>query len=132
MDEPCAEKLGGVDAPAVRPRAEEVASSDPGCVADDGLFELVPITGRRDFGTKVLTTFRHSPISDEDLRNLGFERAEAVPGARFNLSVRPADDKVPAAQADGEEIPSGDRYQIQVLPRCLRVVVPREEITGDV
>ena len=35
MDEPCAEKLGGVDAPAVRPRAEEVASSDPERLAEE-------------------------------------------------------------------------------------------------
>jgi diacylglycerol kinase family enzyme len=105
---------------------------DPGCEADDGLFELVPITGRRDFGTKAITAFRHSPITDDDLRNLGFERAEAVPGARFELVVRAGDAAPPAAQADGEEIPAGDRYQIAVVPRGLRVIVPREEVTGDV
>jgi hypothetical protein len=106
---------------------------EPGTEADDGLFELVPITGRRDFTTKALTTFRHSPVSDDDLRNLGFDRAAALPGARFSLRVRADDGQpTPAAQADGEEIPAGDRYQIDVMPRCLRLIVPREEITGAV
>jgi hypothetical protein len=55
-----------------------------------------------------------------------------VPGARFELVVRAGDAAPPAAQADGEEIPAGDRYQIAVVPRGLRVIVPREEVTGDV
>jgi len=101
------------------------------CASDDGLFELIPITGRRDFTTKALTTFRHSPISEDDLRNLGFERAGAVPGARFELVVR-STDGAPAAQGDGEELPAGHRYLIEALPRCLRLVVPREEVSGDV
>jgi len=95
--------------------------------------DIVLETPRGRFTTKVLTTFRHSPISDEDLRNLGFERAAASPGARFQLVVRPDDGKPPpAAQADGEEIPSGDRYVIDVMPRCLRLIVPREEVTSAV
>ena len=104
---------------------------DPSCDHDDGLFELVPITGRRDFTTKALTTLRFSPVSEDDLRNLGFERAEAVQGAKFQLNVRPKEGGVPKAQADGEEIPEGDRYEIEVMPRWLRVVVPREEVSGQ-
>jgi hypothetical protein len=36
--------------------------------------------------------------------------------------------QLPAAQIDGEEIPAGDRYRIEVVPRALRLIVPREHV----
>ena len=98
---------------------------DPAAEADDGLFELIPITGRRDFTSKLVTAFRHNPLGPDDLRALGLEAADPVPGASFTLTVR-ADGEPPAAQVDGEEIPAGQRYQIDVLARALRLIVPRE------
>jgi hypothetical protein len=35
---------------------------------------------------------------------------------------------LPAAQADGEEIPAGDRFWIDVVARALRLIVPRDHI----
>jgi diacylglycerol kinase family enzyme len=99
---------------------------DPRAEADDGRFELVPITGRRDFTQKILSTFRASPITETDLRNVGFDLAPPVPGRTFTLDVK-VDGPRPAAQIDGEEVPAGDRYVIEVAPRCLRLIVPREE-----
>jgi diacylglycerol kinase family enzyme len=99
---------------------------DPRAEADDGRFELIPITGRRNFSQKLLSTFRASPISEADLRSLGFDLAPPVPGRSFALDVK-VDGPRPAAQIDGEEIPAGDRYEIDVAPRCLRLIVPRDE-----
>ena len=99
---------------------------DPRAEADDGRFELIPITGRRDFTQKILSTFRASPITETDLRSLGFDLAPPVPGRVFTLDVH-VDGPRPAAQIDGEEVPAGDRYEIEVAPRCLRLIVPREE-----
>jgi diacylglycerol kinase family enzyme len=39
--------------------------------------------------------------------------------------MQPGADKEPAAQIDGEEFPAGDRFRIEVLPRVLRLLVPR-------
>jgi hypothetical protein len=39
--------------------------------------------------------------------------------------VSPGADRFPAAQIDGEEMLAGEKYRIDVLPRCLRLVVPR-------
>ena len=103
---------------------------DPAAEADDGRFELIPITGRRDFTTKMLATLRASPIGERDLRSLGFDLAAPVPGRHVTLEVL-IEGARPAAQIDGEEIPAGDRYEIHVAPRCLRLVVPREEATSD-
>jgi len=103
---------------------------DPNSESDDGLFELVPVIGRRDFGTKLLGSLRGSPVGVQDLQQLGFQHAHAISGARFELTVRA--DKLPAAQCDGEELPAGDRYQIDVVARALRLVVPREHLDAAI
>jgi len=99
---------------------------DPATESDDGRFELVPVTGRRDFGTKLLGTLRRSPVGVDDLAALGFEHAAPITGSRFELTIRGG--ALPACQLDGEEAPAGDRYRIAVVPRALRLVVPREHV----
>ncbi len=96
--------------------------------SDDGRFELVPIAGRRDFGAKLIASLRHSPIGAAELEQLGIENAPAVAGSRMELSVRTQTNALPAAQIDGEEIPAGDRYVIEVATRALRLIVPREHV----
>ncbi len=100
---------------------------DPQIEADDGKFELVPMAGRRDLTAKMISTFRHSPLSSEDLKSLGISLSEPVVGSRFELAVR-NEGALPAAQADGEELPAGERYRIEVLPRALRLIVPRDHV----
>jgi diacylglycerol kinase family enzyme len=97
--------------------------------SDDGRFELVPITGRRDFTAKLLGTMRHVPVGMDDLERLGIEHAPAIAGTTMELTVRGDAGILPAAQIDGEEIPAGDRYFIEVIARALRLIVPREH--GD-
>ncbi len=99
---------------------------DPNTESDDGLFELVPITGRRDFGAKLLGALRSSPVGSDDLAKLGFEHAAPITGARFELEIRA--NPLPSAQIDGEELPTGDRYRVEVGPRALRLIVPREHV----
>lgn len=101
---------------------------DPATESDDGRFELVPVTGRRDFGTKLLGGLRRSPVGVDDLTSLGFEHEPAVAGSKFELAVRTVGGNLPAAQCDGEELPAGDRYYIEVIPRALRLIVPREHV----
>ncbi|CAN5854065.1 diacylglycerol kinase family lipid kinase [soil metagenome] len=99
---------------------------DPNIESDDGLFELLPVTGRRDFGTKMLGSLRRSPVGIDDLSALGFAQEAATTGAKFELGIRA--NPLPAAQCDGEELPAGDRYRIDVVPRALRLIVPREHV----
>ncbi|MEZ4361028.1 MAG: diacylglycerol kinase family protein [Kofleriaceae bacterium] len=100
---------------------------DPEIQSDDGKFELVPMAGRRDLTAKLVSTFRHSPLTVEDLRSLGISVADPVAGSRFELTVR-SDGPLPAAQADGEELPAGERYRVVVRPRALRLIVPRDHV----
>jgi diacylglycerol kinase family enzyme len=93
---------------------------------DDGLFEMVPICGLGDFTTKALTTLRTSPIGEAQLAFFGFESTRPVPGRSFVLTVMaPGAPAPPASQIDGEEFHPGDRFGVEVLPRILRVRVPR-------
>jgi diacylglycerol kinase family enzyme len=99
---------------------------DPNIESDDGLFEMVPVTGRRDFGAKMLGGLRRSPLGTEELALLGYEHEKPITGANFELTVRTT--PAPSAQCDGEELPAGDRYRIEVVPRALRLIVPREHV----
>jgi diacylglycerol kinase family enzyme len=99
---------------------------DPTTESDDGRFELVPVAGRRDLGTKLLGSLRRSPVGIEDLQSLGFSHAAPVSGAQFDLRIHGA--PLPAAQCDGEELPVGERYRIEVMPRALRLIVPRDHV----
>jgi diacylglycerol kinase family enzyme len=99
---------------------------DPSTESDDGKFELVPVAGRRDFGTKLLGSLRSSPVGVGDLTSLGFAHEPAVAGARFDLTLRGG--TLPAAQHDGEECPAGDHYIIEAVPRALRLIVPRDHV----
>lgn len=101
----------------------------PGSAADDGVFELLPIAGRRDFTAKMVATLRHNPVGEEALRRLGIELSPPVPGRSFSLTViRPGAPQGIAAQIDGEEFPAGDHFRIDVLRRILRLIVPRTHV----
>ncbi len=99
----------------------------PDAEADDGLFELVPVAGVRDFTSKLITTLRHHSLTEDDLRKIGIEHSEPVRGSSFELTImHPGAEDPPAAQIDGEQFPSGERFRFDVLPRILRIIVPRE------
>jgi diacylglycerol kinase family enzyme len=101
---------------------------DQNAESDDGKFELVPVTGRRDFGTKLIGGLRRSPVGIDDLAALGFTHEPAIVGSSFDLTIRSSGGTLPAVQIDGEELPAGDRYSIRALPRALRLIVPRDHI----
>lgn len=99
----------------------------PETESDDGKLELLPVTGRRDLTAKLISGLRRSPVGADDLAALGIEHAPAISGTKFELVVRSAG-QLPAAQVDGEEIPAGERYYVDVAPRALRLIVPREHV----
>ena len=101
---------------------------DASAESDDGKFELVPVIGRRDLVGKLLGTMRHVPVGMDDLERLGIEHAPAIAGSKIELTVRSEGGILPAAQIDGEEIPAGDRYVIDVIARALRLIVPRDQV----
>lgn len=96
----------------------------PDAEADDGRFELICVDGRRDFARHFFAAYRHSPVNQEDLRRLGLGTAEPRVGTSYAITVRSS--VLPAAQADGEELPVARRYVVQAVPRALNVLVARD------
>ena len=105
---------------------------DPDSRHDDGLFEVVPFAGRRDWLSKALLYLDHSGGLEEDLHELGLRHHEGLRAARIELTLRPHAPRQPVpAQVDGEEFPSSPRVRVEVLPRALRLIVPPPpEIAG--
>lgn len=98
---------------------------DPTSRHDDGLFEVVPARGRRDWLARVLKTRERAQLSVEALDALGIEPTEIRRGARIEIRFEPAPgNDPPAAQIDGEEFPAAPRVVIAVIPRALRLLVP--------
>lgn len=92
---------------------------------DDGLFEIVPFCGKRDWTSKAIVDLEGNPISEEILNAIGLEHSKPFRAARIELRiVTAAGGPALAAQIDGEEFAASDHVVIDVVPRALRLVVP--------
>jgi diacylglycerol kinase family enzyme len=91
---------------------------------DDGLFELVPMQGRRDMASKALLDLKALPIWREHVEALGLRHTKGYSGSHFDIHLLRPERALVAAQLDGEEWGVGDRYRIDVLPRLLPIIVP--------
>lgn len=95
---------------------------DPDGEPDDGLFELVAVETRGEWIARVASDLARSPLRPD---RLGIVHREHLAAARFDLALyaqgtRPG---VPS-QIDGEEWLEGERFEIEVLPRRLRLLTP--------
>jgi diacylglycerol kinase family enzyme len=92
---------------------------------DDGVFEIVPFHGKRDWTSKAIVDLEGNPVTEEMLNEIGVQHSKLFRGGSIELSFElPADGPPLAAQIDGEEFPATLRARIQVLPRALRLIVP--------
>ena len=92
---------------------------------DDGLVEVLPVLGRRDFGAKLIGGFRHGVVSLDHLRRIGVPVGDSIKAKSIQITVREAGGFAPPrAQLDGEELARGDRYAVDVQHRALRLLLP--------
>lgn len=92
---------------------------------DDGLFEVVPFRGKRDWTSKAIVDFEGNPIKEEMLNAIGIEHSKPFRASKLAMTLRaPEGGPALAAQIDGEELPADERVAIDVVPRALRLVVP--------
>ena len=91
---------------------------------DDGLFELVPFVGKRDWLSKAIVAIDGNPVREEDLNELGVEHSKNLQGASFRIELHPHGNVPVHAQMDGEEYPGAQTFSVDVLPRALRLIVP--------
>jgi diacylglycerol kinase family enzyme len=94
---------------------------------DDGKFEVVPFTGKRDWISKAIVHHDTVPIEPENLAKIGITHSEGFSASRIEITFQQAEGSRPlAAQIDGEEFPIFPRMRIEVLPQALRLIVPGE------
>ncbi len=92
---------------------------------DDGLFEVVPFRGKRDWTSKAIVDLDGNPVTEEMLNAVGVEHSHPFRASRLTMRLAwPEGGAAPAAQIDGEEFPAAEQVDIEVVPRAIRLVVP--------
>ena len=92
---------------------------------DDGLFEVVPFCGKRDWTSKLMVDLEDGLLTEEALNAIGVRHSQPFSAAKMTISLTPHPGaQALAAQLDGEEYPACPRVTIEVRPRALRLVVP--------
>jgi diacylglycerol kinase family enzyme len=100
---------------------------DAGARHDDGKFEIVPFTGKRDWISKAIVHLDESGAVSDALEKLGVEHSRGLSAARVEIDMTERPGGVPlCAQIDGEEFPATSRAVVDVLPRALRLIVPED------
>jgi len=98
---------------------------DPTSRHDDGLFEVVPFAGRRDWLSKAMVHLEPTGALSSALEGVGVTHSRGVRAGHITLRFDTRAGALPlAAQIDGEEFPATAEARIEVLPRVLRLVVP--------
>jgi diacylglycerol kinase family enzyme len=88
---------------------------------DDGLFELVPVASRREWGSRIVGDLAKNPMRPAIL---GLEPPEHLAAARFDIELLRAGETGVASQIDGEEWVRAFRFVIDVEARRLPLLTP--------
>lgn len=92
---------------------------------DDGVFELVPFVGKRDWASKALIDLKAVPLDQQMLEEIGLEHSKMLRASSMELEIFDPEGGAPlAAQLDGEEWPASAKVRIDVAARALRLLVP--------
>jgi len=100
---------------------------DPTARHDDGLFEIVPFIGKRDWSSKAIVSLDATGALAEGLAEIGVSHSEHLRGAKIELELLEHEGGEPIfGQIDGEEFncPGSKRVRIEVKKQALRLVVP--------
>jgi diacylglycerol kinase family enzyme len=93
---------------------------------DDGAFELVPFRGKRDWASKAIVDLEGNPLTEQALNEVGIEHSKPLRASTLELTIYDPPGGAPlATQLDGEEWKAHARVRIEIVPRGLRLIVPR-------
>jgi diacylglycerol kinase family enzyme len=93
---------------------------------DDGLFDVVPLRGRTDMVAKLVRDWKDLPVDPDPIDWLGLTYDGGFSAQRLSIELfGPMGAPIPS-QIDGEEWKPGSRFEIEVLPRALPLIVRRE------
>jgi diacylglycerol kinase family enzyme len=96
---------------------------------DDGLFEVVPFQGKRDWISKALVMLKGPALELEDLAKMGLSHSENFSAQKMRIVLRQRPGGAPLyGQVDGEVFSTTSLVDIEVMPRALRLIVPRDQV----
>jgi diacylglycerol kinase family enzyme len=94
---------------------------------DDGMFEVLPFRGVRDWTSKFIVQHKKVPLTEEMLNRIGVSHSPVYRGREIKIQIlRPNKDKRLPAQLDGDEFPQADQFEVRVHPRLLNIIVPED------
>ncbi|MDB4967358.1 MAG: uncharacterized protein JWN44_3047 [Myxococcales bacterium] len=99
---------------------------DPAAQPDDGRFEVIPFTGKRDWISKALVHLDGSGLAAEALAAVGVRHSENLSATTIDLDFDEKPGQPLSAQIDGEEFPATHHVHIEISARALRLIVPVE------
>ncbi len=88
---------------------------------DDGLFELIAVASRREWGSRIVGDLAKNPVRPEIL---GLDPKEHLAAARFDIELLREGETGVASQIDGEEWARAFRFRIEVDARRLPLLTP--------
>ncbi|MFO0738817.1 MAG: diacylglycerol kinase family protein [Labilithrix sp.] len=92
---------------------------------DDGLFEIIPFQGKRDWASKAIIDLQGNPLTEDMLNQVGVEHSANHQASKIELTLIDPPDGAPlAAQLDGEEWPANPKVTIEVVKQGIRLIVP--------
>jgi diacylglycerol kinase family enzyme len=93
---------------------------------DDGRFDVIPLQGRAEMVTRLLRDWKDLPVDADAVDWLGLPYENGCSAADLRIELfAPGGGPVPT-QIDGEEWAPGSSFAIEVLPRALPLIVPRD------
>jgi diacylglycerol kinase family enzyme len=92
---------------------------------DDGIFEVVPFRGKRDWTSKAIVDLEGNPVTEDVLNAVGVEHSKPIPASHVTFHFHTPEGGSPfCAQMDGEELAASKDVTIDVVQRALRLIVP--------
>ncbi len=93
---------------------------------DDGVFELVPFVGKRDWASKAIRDLEAVPLSEGMLEEIGLEHSKTLRASTLELTFFEHEGGAPlATQLDGEQWPAHHHVYIEAKKQAIRLIVPR-------
>lgn len=89
---------------------------------NDGMLDIVLFTGHFDYLSRYLLSLRHHPRAIRQMATRLGHASSHTQGKNVTMILS----KPEPAQVDGEEIPSGDRFDITVVPQAIHIKTPAE------
>jgi YegS/Rv2252/BmrU family lipid kinase len=94
----------------------------PDAYANDGLLDIIVFTGHTDYLTKYLLTLRKNPWQIQKMVKSLNKFSSITHGKNIEIKLATPE----AAQYDGEEMSSSDKFEISIEPKAIHLRIPAE------